>query len=364
MKKKQKSGMMLLIGGIALALIATILTVSYLRMYTTETEVVMTTTEIGPYEQIESRHITTVEVPMAGVPDNAVTSPEQVIGEYSQVGILPSTILRGEHFAEDIVGSPLAHELTHTEERDSRVMALPHDLSLTLGNRVGKNDHIDLVFFMEKGDGGLSKVVMRNLRVMDVVGGDDAQSVLISVTPKEAEAIIYGLNVGSPYALLNPYDADPIDALTEEPVSTDSFLDEFFYPDAMRIQQEIRDAVTPDEDPESLDCILEEADLEDPEDLMDMLGYSNLVDMKIGFNLIPAFPDDVEELKEALDVTEIEDVLDRLDIESEEDLEAYFDIELEDDEEDEDDDDEDDDEEDEEEEEDEEDDENDDDYSF
>ena len=341
MKKKQRSGLMLLVGGIALALIATILTVSYLRMYTTETEVVMSTQNIEAYEQIERGHITTVEVPMAGVPDNAVTSPEEVLGEYPQVGILNETILRNDHFAEDIAGSPLAHELTQTEDRDKRALALPHDFSLTLGNEVGKNDRIDLVFFVETGEQGLSKVIMRNIRVIDVVGGEDAFSVLVSVTPEEAEAIIYGLNVGTPYALLNPYDADPIDALTEDPVSLDTFLDEYFHPDAYRIQEEIRDAVTPEDDPESVEDIKEEANVDDVNELMDMLGYANIVDLKIGYDIIPAFPNDVDELKSALDVNTVDDVIEALELSDEEEIEERFGIELEseeDDEEEEDDD--------------------------
>lgn len=218
---------------IGFAVLAAILTALVLKNYTSMNEVLVVTRDILPYEEITAESVALIEMPKTAIPDDVITDSADAVGSYPKVGLLNGTVLRSGHFTSKSLGGNLSYELTSTEESYMRALALPNNTNINFGNMLGVNDRIDIVVTGTENKEPFTKILIRNVRVIDIT----ESVVVLAVTPRQAEAIIYAMQAGSIFGLLTPYDADPEDAITESIYTQGTFINDCLNPEAIAIQE-------------------------------------------------------------------------------------------------------------------------------
>ena len=223
-QKKKKSASMMLIIAVFFALLGAILIFSLLSTYADRTEVIVALEDAEPFTEIHPDMLGTIEVPTAAVPEDVIVDEEEVDGKYLSVGVVAETMIRKSHFTDEIEDGHMATVLTELKEPDKRLMRLPYNENTSVGGSVSKGDRIDLVAAFEYQGFPATKVVAADLYVIDVVGGDDLDpSILVPVTPIEAERLSMISIEGSFMALLNPHDRDPYAPATDGIYDLDRF---------------------------------------------------------------------------------------------------------------------------------------------
>jgi len=231
MAKKRKSNIMFLLVAVVCGLVAAFLVGMMLLSYTRTVDVCIMNQDIGPYERIDSSMISVISMPAAAVSSDAILKVEEVDGKFTKYGLARETVIRQIHIADSDLtkGGPLASVLTNTEDPDKRAFALPLDLVISVGGSIGKEDRIDIIASLNVASGTVTepttKIIARNVRVLDVItGGDGFASIVIVVTPEMAEELVYLLENGKVYAVLNPYEPDVKAADTDGFYTAEKFL--------------------------------------------------------------------------------------------------------------------------------------------
>lgn len=230
MVQKKKSGAVFLILSIGFAVAAAMFTGVVLNSYVKTSNVLVVVQEIEPYQMIERSHVGVLSIPTNAVPDDAVTDIDSVVGKYAKSGLLKDTIIRRGHLVDDMQGSSVSAMLTQTENPNMRAFALPYDAIISIGGMVNKEDRIDLIATLKlsEGDfhGTIAKLIARNVRVLGVTtDSQNLASIIVAVTPEQAEELAFLLEDGKVYACLNPYDSNMEASVTEGLYDTQKFLD-------------------------------------------------------------------------------------------------------------------------------------------
>lgn len=230
MVKKRKSGIVFLLVAVACGLVAAVLTGTVLLSYTRTVDVLVVTKDIGPFERLDRSVIGVVSMPAVAVPSDAVLRLEEVDGRYPRFGLARETVIRHSHIAQWVQGGPLSAMLTHTEEPDKRAFAIPFSGIISVGGTIGREDRIDLIASLTIGEGNVkestSKVIARNVRVLNVVSeGQGVPSIIVVVTPEQAEELVFLLENGKVYGVLNPYDSDVEAAFTHGLYTVYTFME-------------------------------------------------------------------------------------------------------------------------------------------
>ena len=225
MFKNRRSGIAFLLMAVVCGLAAAIMTGWLLVSYSRTVDVLVVTKDIEPYEQLDGSVIGVVSLPAAAVPSDAVFNLEDVNGKHVRFGLARESVLRSSHLLDGEYGGPLAAVLSSTEEPQARAFALPYGETVAIGGAVRKEDRIDLIASLSVSGISMAKIIARNVRVIDVVsGGEGISSIVVTVTPEQAEELAFLLENGKVYAALNPYDADLGAAATQGFYTADAFL--------------------------------------------------------------------------------------------------------------------------------------------
>lgn len=221
--RRRKSATLFLVGTIVFALTAAFLTATMIRSHTETKEVVAVVRDVKAFEKLTPSDVAVITVPAAAVPGDVVTRVEEVVGQYVDTGLLTQTILRQGHIS-GVGGSSLSAKLTNSELSQMRAFALPYENVVTFGGKIESEDRIDIVGAINlEEEGAAAKTIAQNVRVLDVVTGEQA-AVIITVEPALAEELVFLLENGKVYASLNPYEADIAAAATRGVYNMDAFI--------------------------------------------------------------------------------------------------------------------------------------------
>ncbi len=229
--RQRSSSMVILAVSIVAGLLAALLAVSFLRGVARMTTVLVATQEIAAFTALTPAMFTAQQMPSAAVPADAVLDPSALMGRYARTMLLPGTVIRQGHLASASGASgSLAAKLTETGIPGTRALAIPVDDATGVGGTIQPGDKVDIIAAVriERQNGPateFSKVIAKAVPVLHRTEGDGTTegTVVVQVTPQQAEEIAYAQLAGTIYLATNPYRAD------EQPVETqgvtpDSFL--------------------------------------------------------------------------------------------------------------------------------------------
>lgn len=232
--RQRSSGMVILVVSIVAGLIAALLSVSFLKGVARSTTVLVATQEISAFTQITPGMFTTQQLPSSAVPADAVKDVSALSGRYARTIILKGTVIRQGHLA-NATGSAgsLAAKLTETGQTGMRALAIPVDNATGVGGTIIAGDKVDVIAAVrvERQNGPattLSKVIAKGVPVLHQTEaeGTSKATVVVMVTPAQAEEIAYAQLAGTIYLATNPYRVD-IESEKTTGVTPDIFMQRY-----------------------------------------------------------------------------------------------------------------------------------------
>lgn len=229
--KQRSGGLVILVISIVAGLAAALLSVSFLRGVAGTTTVLVATEEIQPFTPLTAAMFAAQQVPGAAVPADAITDAAQLQGRFARTLLLPGTVMRSGHMATTAgrTGS-LAARLTESGQPGMRALAIPVDSATGVGGTIEPGDRVDIIAAVRIDRAGtpstqFSKIIARSVPVLHRTIEDDMAgrgTVVVQVTPAQAEEIAYAQIAGKIYLATNPYKVD------REPQATTGVTPEIF----------------------------------------------------------------------------------------------------------------------------------------
>lgn len=232
--RKSPGGMVVLVISIVAGLLAAVLSVSFLQGVTRTTSVLVANQDIPAYTQLDPSMFTLQQLPGNAVPADAVKDPAALTGRYARTMLLKDTVMRQGHLAtaSGETGS-LAAKLTEAGVPGSRAMAIPTDNITDVGGTVQPGDRVDVVASvrLERQNGPTTtyaKIIARAVPVLHrtEAEGTSKGSVVLQVTPQQAEDIAFAIGSGTIYLATNPYRLDA-EAEQTQGVTPDTFIQRY-----------------------------------------------------------------------------------------------------------------------------------------
>jgi pilus assembly protein CpaB len=214
--KQRSSGSLLLVISLIAGLVAAFLTVSVVRGATRLTTVIVANQEIQPYTAITAEMLSIRQLPASAVSADAVKDPAALVGRYTRSLILPDTVLRAGYLSTTAgsAGS-VAAKLTESGLPGARAMAIAVDDSTAVGGTLTVGDKVDIIAAVkiERQNAPtttLSKVIVKGVPILHMTEAESTAkaTVVVQVTPEQAEEIAYAQIAGTIYLATNPYRTD------------------------------------------------------------------------------------------------------------------------------------------------------------
>jgi pilus assembly protein CpaB len=229
--------MVILVVSIVAGLIAALLSVSFLKGVARSTTVLVATQEIPAFTPLTPAMFAVQQLPSSAVPSDAVTDMSALTGRYARTIILKGTVIRQGHLAtaSGATGS-LAAKLTETGQPGMRALAIPVDNATGVGGTVQAGDKVDVIAAVrvERQNGPattISTIIGKAIPVLARTEADGTAkaTIVVMVTPKQAEEIAYAQLAGTIYLATNPYrtDVEAEKANNTTGVTPDSFLQQY-----------------------------------------------------------------------------------------------------------------------------------------
>lgn len=211
--KERSGGMMILVVSIVAGLVAALLSVGFLRGVAKTTTVLVATQEIQAFTPLTPSMFSAQQMPSAAVSADAITDPAALAGRYARTLLLPGTVVRMGHLAiASGNAGPLSAKLTETGEPSMRALAIPVDNATAVGGTIQPGDRVDVIAAVriERQNGPattFSKIIARGLPVLHRTEPDNSSkgTVVVQVTPEQAEEIAYAQLAGTIYLATVPY---------------------------------------------------------------------------------------------------------------------------------------------------------------
>ncbi len=218
MLKSRKSGIAFLVIAVICGLVAAVMTSWLLASYARNVDVLVVIDDVEPFERLDLDMVGIVSVPVAAVSPDAILGKDKdsIEGRYTRFGLVRETVLRDSHLLDELGdNNPLAAMLSVGEGVSERAFAIPLSDEVAVGGAIEKEDHIDLIASIYVAESGTEetsvKVIARDVRVVDVVSSEDGvPSLIVIVTPRQAEELVFLLENGKLYAMLSSYDEDSV----------------------------------------------------------------------------------------------------------------------------------------------------------
>ncbi|HWI51901.1 MAG TPA: Flp pilus assembly protein CpaB, partial [Symbiobacteriaceae bacterium] len=214
--RQRSGGMVILVVSIVAGLIAALLSVSFLKGVARSTTVLVATQEIPAFTPLTAGMFTVQQMPSGAVPADAVKEVSALTGRYARTIILKGDVIRQGHLAtaSGNAGS-LAAKLTETGQAGMRAMAIPVDNSTGVGGTIEVGDKVDVIAAvqLEPQNGSATKfsgTIAKGLPVLHITQaeGTSKATVVVMVTPAQAELIAYAQISGTITLATNPYRQD------------------------------------------------------------------------------------------------------------------------------------------------------------
>lgn len=233
--RQRSGGMVILVVSIVAGLIAALLSVSFLKGVARSTTVLVATQEISAFTPLAASMFTVQQLPSAAVPADAIKDVSALNGRYARMAILPGTVIRQGHIATASGNSgSLAAKLTETGVPGMRALAIPVDNATGVGGTIEAGDKVDVIAAVrvERQNGPattFSKVIGKAIPVLHrtEAEGTAKATVVVMVTPAQAEEIAYAQLAGTIYLATNPYRVDVEAEKATTGVTPDSFLQRY-----------------------------------------------------------------------------------------------------------------------------------------
>jgi len=210
--------------------------------------VVVVKKDVGPLEVIPADAVAVEARPRAAVPQDAVKTPEEVVGKYTRTGLVPGMILQESMIAgnptEGVAGiDAKLEELSKQAGKSLRAFAL--ELNSAQGYRIVQpNQRVDIVAHVQSSSMDHAGVLVPNVAVLAKVDKQDQSSsgssggimggnsnnknnsgapegvVVLALTPEDAARVLMAKDIGTislaPRALGdNKVDAVPLVSSTD-----------------------------------------------------------------------------------------------------------------------------------------------------
>lgn len=217
---------------VALAAIAAVVAVYSVRVATHLVPVVVAARDIDAYSEITPMSVRMEEVPAGAVTADTLRSLDEAAGKYARTAILAGTPVRKANLATAGGHGLLAAQLTDMKAPEMRAFAIPYTPDTAVAGRITPGDRVDVVAAVRvesaSGTVSMAKIIAAGVEVLDVTQqsatADTKQTVVVAVTPAQAEDIAYALVAGSVRLALNPYNSDLTAATSTHGVTGATFL--------------------------------------------------------------------------------------------------------------------------------------------
>lgn len=230
--RQRSGGTVILAISIVAGLLAALLSVSFLRGVAGTTPVLVAVQEIQPFTPLTPQMFSVQQLPGSAVPADAVVDLAALNGRYARTLLLKGTVVRQGHLAmaSGDTGTVSAR-LTETAQPGTRALAIPIDNATGVGGTIQAGERVDIIAAVRIESTNspattFSKVIAQGVPVLHRTEPDNyttTGTVVVQVTPEQAEEIAFAQLNGKIYLATNPYRTG---AETEKTtgVTPDSFI--------------------------------------------------------------------------------------------------------------------------------------------
>lgn len=229
--RQRSGGMVILAISVVAGLLAALLSVSFLKGVARSTTVMVATREIPAFTPLTADMFRPEQLPSSAVPADAVKDASTLTGRYAKTLILPGTVVRQGHLATASGNTgALSAQLAEAGATGMRAMAIPFDNATGVGGTIQAGDRIDVIAAvrLDRQSGSSTTMVSTiatGVPVMlrtNATGTATQETIVVMVTPQQAQDIAFALASGSVYLSAGSYRADA------EPVKTTSVTPDSF----------------------------------------------------------------------------------------------------------------------------------------
>lgn len=232
--KRRGGGLWFLTTAILAGILAAVLAIRAISDREVQVRVYEAEREIAAYTPLEPRMFRERWLPRRLVTADVVQDLKQVEGRYARTTLLPGEVIREGHLASTGAPGAVAARLTEAGGPEARALALSVDAGTGVGGTILAGDRVDVVAAVkvETTTGPatpIAKVIAAGVPVLYVEAPGEVGrkgTVVLQVTPAQAEEIAFAQMVGTIYLATNPYNADPAAADTPG-VTPERFLSRY-----------------------------------------------------------------------------------------------------------------------------------------
>jgi pilus assembly protein CpaB len=232
--KQRSGGITFLVLSVIAGLAAAILAVQFLRSAARTVTVLVAAKEIPAFTELVPNMFTARQVPVSAVPSDAMTSPSALNGRFNRSLLLEGEVMRQGDLAQATTeGGWLSAKLTETGVPGTRAFSVTVDNTTGVGGTVEVGDKVDVVATvkLEQANGSgtiFAKVIAAGAPVLHKTAADSSgkYSVILQVTPSQAEAIAFAQMTGNLSLATNPLRSDTASQSTPG-MTPDRFLDRY-----------------------------------------------------------------------------------------------------------------------------------------
>lgn len=181
-------------------------------------QVVKVVKAIQPFTPITKDSVKLDAVAKDAVPEGAVLKVEDLDHQYSRTALMPGDIVRNQHLVP-ASGSNLSARLAVEKQTDMRAMAIQVNASTSVAGTVQEGDPVDVLVAIQAGSGNtagtLAKIIAQRVPVLLVqkssdggLGSTSSMTVVLQVTPQQAEEIAFAQAQGLVWLITSPYNTD------------------------------------------------------------------------------------------------------------------------------------------------------------
>ena len=186
--------------------------------------VVVTTADIPELTEIKASDVDVKKVPAASAPSNAISTPEQAIGQISQVALAKGQALT----SGDVLPRSSLPGLTFSIPDGMRAVTVALDPISGVAGFVQPGDHVDVLATFEQDDYAITKTILQNIEILamneqtvpaapatgevtneaqsqeNAPAAEKVKSATVAVMPDQAQELVLAAAKGSINLVLRP----------------------------------------------------------------------------------------------------------------------------------------------------------------
>jgi pilus assembly protein CpaB len=226
--------MVILVVSIIAGLAAAFLSVNFIRGVARTTAVLVAKTQIQPYTELTRDMFVEKQVAVSAVPADAIRDAALVSHKFTRTLLLPDTILRSGYLATS-TGQPgsLSAVIAESGKPGSVALAIPVDNTTSAGGTIQAGDRVEIIAAVriERTNGPATQYAKTIAHGVSVIyrtepdGTATKGTVVVQVTPQQAEDIAFAQLAGTIYLATDSYKSD--NDVSTLGVTPDSFIQRF-----------------------------------------------------------------------------------------------------------------------------------------